>query len=122
MEHILLSGSLILQPVFGKRRQIYWLLGIAGMLIAIPLVEYTGVLNQQMFFGGETQKWIKSMEEEAAKQIQFMLSHHTPKELILNLIFISLFAGIGEELFFRGVLQRLLIRMFKNAWAGIVLT
>lgn len=101
---------------------IYWVLGAVAMLAAIPLVEYTGILNQQMFFGGETQKWVKSMEEEASKQIQFMLSHHTPKELVLNLIFISLFAGIGEELFFRGVLQRLLIWLFRNAWAGIILT
>jgi general stress protein CsbA len=62
------------------------------------------------------------MEEEAAKQIQFMLSKHTPGELFLNLIFISVFAGIGEELFFRGVLQRLFIKLTKNPWAGIILT
>ena len=81
-----------------------------------------GVLKQKMNFGAEGQKWMKSMEEEAAKQIQFMLSRHTVSELITNLIFISLFAGIGEEIFFRGILQRLFIRAFKNPWMGIVLT
>ncbi|MGN6165297.1 MAG: lysostaphin resistance A-like protein [Flavisolibacter sp.] len=101
---------------------IYWVLGIAALLVSIPFVEYTGILNQKMIIGGEAQKWMKNMEEEAAKQIQFMLNKHTPKELLLNLIFISVFAGIGEELFFRGVLQRLFIKLTKSPWAGIILT
>jgi hypothetical protein len=92
------------------------------MFVAIPVVEYIGLLNQKMNIGADAQKWMKSMEEEAAKQIQFMLAKHTPGELITNLIFISLFAGIGEELFFRGVLQRIFIRAFKNPWMGIVVT
>lgn len=101
---------------------LYWILGIAALLVSIPFVEYTGILNQKMIIGGEAQKWMKNMEEEAAKQIQFMLNKHTPKELLLNLIFISVFAGIGEELFFRGVLQRLFIKLTKSPWAGIILT
>jgi uncharacterized protein len=101
---------------------IYWILAIVIMFVAIPAVEYIGVLNQKMNFGADTQKWMKGMEEEAAKQIQFMLAKHTPAELITNLIFISLFAGVGEEIFFRGILQRLFIRAFKNPWMGIVFT
>lgn len=103
-------------------KNVYWILAIVIMFVAIPAVEYIGLLNQKMNFGTDTQKWMKGMEEEAAKQIQFMLAKHTPDELITNLIFISLFAGIGEEIFFRGVLQRLFIRAFKNPWMGIVLT
>ena len=103
-------------------KPVFWILAIVAMFVAIPAVEYIGALNKKMSLGTETQKWMKNMEEEAAKQIQFMLSKHTPKELMLNLIFISLFAGIGEEIFFRGVLQRLFIRAFKNPWMGIVLT
>jgi membrane protease YdiL (CAAX protease family) len=84
-------------------KTVYWVLGIAAMLIAIPLVEYTGVLNKQFPFGDGTQKWLQDMEEEAAKTIQFMLAKNTLTDLILNLILIALFAGVGEELFFRGV-------------------
>lgn len=105
------------QPI----KPIYWLLGIASLIIAIPLVEYTGLLNRDINFGG-AQKWMQSMEDEAMQQIKFMLGKRTPGELITNLIFISVFAGIGEELFFRGVLQRLFIKAFKNPWLGILLT
>jgi uncharacterized protein len=101
---------------------IYWLLGITALLVSYPFVEYSGILNQKMAIGGEAQKWMKSMEEDAAKQIQFMLSKHTIKELVLNLVFISVFAGIGEELFFRGVLQRLFIKLTKSPWLGIIIT
>jgi len=103
-------------------KNIYWILAVVIMFLAIPAVEYIGMLNQKMSLGADTQKWMKSMEEEAAKQIQFMLAKHTVGELITNLIFISLFAGVGEELFFRGILQRLFIRAFKNPWMGIVFT
>jgi uncharacterized protein len=99
----------------------YWLLAILALMVSIPFVDYMGFLNQKMVFGG-AQKWVKSMEDEASKQIQFMLSKHTPKELIVNLVFIALFAGIGEELFFRGVLQRLMIKLTKNPWTGIIIT
>jgi membrane protease YdiL (CAAX protease family) len=72
--------------------------------------------------GGRTGQWMKGMEEEATKQIAAMLKIHTPVELLKNIVFIALFAGVGEELFFRGILQRMFIRMTKNPWIGIILT
>lgn len=104
------------------QKHIYWMLAIVGMFVAIPAVEYIGALNQKINFGSQTTQWMKGMEEEAAKQIQFMLSKHTVGELLTNLVFISLFAGIGEEIFFRGILQRMFIRVFRNPWMGIVFT
>ncbi len=101
-------------------KNLYWILAIALMLVAIPAVEYLGFVNQKISLTDVAQNWMKSKEEEAAKQIQFMLHRHEPQQLVINLIFISLFAGIGEELFFRGILQRMFIRAFKNPWAGIV--
>ena len=103
-------------------KPIYWGLAILAMFLAIPLVEYTGLLNRQVQFSPHMQQWVQSMEDQAAQQIKFMLSGNDMGTLILNVIFIALFAGIGEELFFRGILQRLLIRATKNAWAGIVIT
>jgi hypothetical protein len=103
-------------------RNRYWIFGLTIMIIAIPLVEYTGLLNRQITFGPEIQRWIQTREDEANKMITFMLSRHTPGELFLNLIFIALTAGIGEELFFRGVMQRLFIKWFRSPWAGIIVT
>jgi membrane protease YdiL (CAAX protease family) len=100
----------------------YWIIGILIMFIAIPLVEYTGTLNKQVNFGAEIQQQAQRMEKEAAKTIQFMLGTHTVSNLLINLIFIAAFAGIGEELFFRGVLQRIFIKSTRSPWAGIIIT
>ena len=99
----------------------YWAVGIVLLLVAIPIVEYTGVLNRNINFGAGIQGWAQSMEDEAAKTIQLMLGKSTTTDLFLNIIFIAAFAGIGEELFFRGILQRLFIRGTKSPWAGIII-
>lgn len=100
-------------------RSIYWVYGILVVLVAFPFVEYIGYLNQKLLGDGGT--WAKEMEETAARQTRFLLKEKSLAELVKNLVFIALFAGIGEELFFRGILQRMLIRTTRNAWAGIVL-
>lgn len=101
---------------------IYWIFGILVILVAYPFVEYVGYVNQKIPVSGDTEKWMKGMEEEAARQIKFMLQDRTPAELAKNLVFIALFAGVGEELFFRGILQRMFIRLTQNPWMGIILT
>ena len=100
---------------------VYWFFGIAALLVSIPLVEYTGILNRQLPVGQSTYQSIQRMEEDAARTIQYMLGGNSFSNLILNLIFIAVFAGVGEELFFRGVLQRLLIKTFKSPWVGIII-
>ena len=105
-----------------KGASTYWIFGIAALLLAIPLVQYTGELNRQVNFGQGMQQWLQSMEDSAAQQIKFLLGNNQIGDLLLNIIFIALFAGIGEELFFRGVLQRMFIKAFKNPWTGILVT
>jgi membrane protease YdiL (CAAX protease family) len=39
---------------------------------------------------------------------------------LIDLIGISVLAGIGEEIFFRGVLQEAVTRWFNNVWIGII--
>jgi membrane protease YdiL (CAAX protease family) len=102
-------------------KSIYWVIGIILLLVAIPVVEYTGLLNRKINFGA-AQGWMQGMEDQAAAQIKFMLGRHTMGELITNIVFIAVFAGVGEELFFRGILQRMFIKASRNPWVGIIFT
>lgn len=100
---------------------LYFVLGIIVLIVALPFVDWTGTINRQLI--PETTsigKWMKTSEEAAARQIEFLLKRHTIQDLLFNLLFVAVFAGVGEELFFRGVIQRLCIKIFKNAWAGIL--
>ncbi len=101
---------------------IYFLAAGAIMLVAIPMVNWLGEMNRSVSFPGSIEKWMKEKENEASLTIKGVLSQGGIKNLLLNLVFISGFAAVGEELLFRGVAQRLLIKLFKNAWVGIILT
>ena len=104
-------------------KPMYFILGIVVLLVALPFVDWTGIFNHDLI--PETTaigKWMKASEESAAKQIEFMLKRNTVQDLFINLVLVAVFAGVGEELLFRGVLQRLFIKLFKNPWAGILVT
>ena len=102
------------------RKNVYWLLAIAIMLVSFFAVEYIGALNKNIKLGNDVQKWMTSLEEDASRQTKFMIDRHTPAQLLMNILFVGVFAGVGEELCFRGILQRMLIRAFKNPWIGII--
>lgn len=104
-------------------KPLYFILGTIVLIVALPFVDWSGTINHQLI--PETTsigKWMKASEESAAKQIEFLLKRHNIQDLLFNLLFVAVFAGVGEELFFRGVLQRLFIKIFKNPWAGILVT
>ena len=98
----------------------YFLVGVGVMLLAIPAVNFLGEINRQVQFPAGIANWMKEQEAEAAKTIKALLSKHTIKDLLLNIITVAGLAAVGEELLFRGIAQRLLIKMFKNPWAGII--
>ena len=51
---------------------------------------------------------LRAMEERAGGAVEFMLGPHTPGNLAVSLLLVGVLAGVSEELFFRGALQRLL--------------
>lgn len=96
--------------------------GLGVMLIAIPFTGWLGELNRNIPFPDEMAGWMKEKEADAARTIQALLSRHTIQDLLLNILSIAVFAAVGEELLFRGMVQRLLIKMFKSPWAGILIS
>ena len=100
----------------------FFIAGVGLMLVAIPFTNWLGELNQNIPFSPGMEKWMKAQEEEAAQTIQALLSRQTISDLLLNIFFIAGLAAVGEELLFRGMAQRLLIRIFKSPWAGIIIS
>ncbi len=65
---------------------------------------------------------MRAMEDQAKMQSDVLLSATHVSGLITNLCIIALLAAIGEELFFRGVLQKIFLSGIKNAHIAIWLT
>lgn len=100
----------------------YIMAGIGVMLVAIPFTGWLGELNRNIPIPDSVASWMHEQEVDAARTIQALLSRHTIEDLLLNLICVAGFAAVGEELLFRGMVQRLLIKMFKSPFAGILVS
>lgn len=49
--------------------------------------------------------WMRSMEEQLMEMTKYLTDFQTIPELLAGILVIGVLAGIGEEMFFRGVLQ-----------------
>lgn len=94
------------------------LLGFAAM----PFINLTGELNSNLHLpewlsGIET--WMKNTEEKAAELTKTFLKVDGFPGLLFNIFMIAVLPAIGEELLFRGVIQRIFTRWTKNSHLGI---
>lgn len=94
------------------------LLGFAAM----PVINLTGQLNSNLqlpewLSGLET--WMKNTEEKAAQLTETFLKVDGFAGLFFNIFMIAFLPAIGEELLFRGVIQRIFTRWTKNSHWGI---
>ncbi|MFD2285106.1 CPBP family intramembrane metalloprotease [Pedobacter petrophilus] len=95
------------------------------MIISMPLMEWTAIWNQKMalpeFLKG-IEHWMKEKEDAATQITIRLLTVRSNFDFILNLFMIAVLPAIGEELMFRGGVQRSLNRAFNNPHVAIWLT
>lgn len=65
------------------------------------------------------EQWMRQKEDELAGLTKYLTNFKTTGQLIIALLVIAILPGIGEEVLFRGVLQRNLIRWTGNIHVGI---
>ncbi len=99
----------------------FWFWSILIMIILLPFIQFVGELNQRIVFPGGIKDWMQAQEKSAEQMVKTLLSAHSPKDLLLNIFFVAVLAGVGEEILFRGVIQRLLTRKYGR-WMAIIVT
>jgi hypothetical protein len=93
----------------------------AVILVGGPVIEWISLVNQQLVLptwmnGVET--WMRNSEEQANDITKAFLSTESIPGLFGNLLIVAVLPAIGEELLFRGLLQKLIKKMTGNAhWA-----
>ncbi|MBF0286959.1 MAG: CPBP family intramembrane metalloprotease [SAR324 cluster bacterium] len=106
----LILGMLFETVVF--RGSLFSIQTITGsILVSLPL--FAGIVLVYRF------QWppLMQFKEDVNKMVHELFRQTT----IIDLAIISMFAGIGEELFFRGFLQSTLINI-TNPWAAVALS
>ena len=95
------------------------------MIVAQGVVNILAYWNYNIHFP-DTLRGMELQMREVEKQAQIitnrLLSGTSFGQLMINIIVVALVPAIGEEMFFRGVLQRHLKEAFRNAHVAIVLT
>lgn len=92
-----------------------WGLGVAILICALPLVQFTYWLNQQIPL---PQSWLEQ-EESTAVILKMIMTYSAPYELFINLFLIAVLPAVGEEIIFRGLLQKNIEWVTKNAHIAI---
>lgn len=85
------------------------------------LMEINAALSLPQWLQG-IESWMRTSEEEAARLTEAFLATTTPGGLVVNLFIVALMAAIGEELLFRGVLQKIFTRWFDSVHWGVLIT
>lgn len=91
------------------------LYAVAMIVLAMPIIQLVYWLNLQI----PLPESIISMENSAEQMVKGLLVMESPLELAMNIGLIAIVPAIGEELLFRGLLQNIGTRLFKNPHTGI---
>ncbi len=110
---------------FGKLKFDVVLYVFALFLFSIPFMEWVIELNQNMHlpsFLKSVEDWMRKAEDDAMRTTYMLLDIRNSWDLPVNILVVAIAPAIGEELMFRGGLQRSLGRMFTNPHVAIWLT
>lgn len=92
------------------------------MFSSVPLMNFLIELNQKIHFPEflkGLENIMKRAEENAAELTKLFLRTNSFQEFLLNFFMIALLPALGEELLFRGVLQKMFTQWTKSLHWGI---
>jgi len=126
----------LMMGVIEKRRHRYldfkapvhpqlWFIMIGIMFFSAPIFEQAIKLNERLVLPevlSGLENWMKVKEAELERLTRIFLSDTTYWGLLINLLVVAVIAAIGEEFLFRGCVQGILTRGFRNPHAAIWVT
>lgn len=101
------------------------ILALLAMIVSIPAMNSLVAFNESLTLP-DSLSWIENLmrnaEEQAQESVKILLGRHTIGSLIVNVLIVGVLAGLSEEIFFRGALQRILLSGRMNVHLAIWLT
>ncbi len=95
------------------------------MIISTPFISWLIELNANMVlpeFMSGVEEWMHSSEREAEDLTRAFLTFDGLGSLFYILIIVAVIPALGEELLFRGVLQKIFINWFNSPHIGVWVT
>ncbi|MFD1141265.1 CPBP family intramembrane glutamic endopeptidase [Larkinella insperata] len=94
-------------------------------LLTITFMPFNGLIiewNQNLDLPDALrglEEWMKQKEDQLSELTTFLTDFSSPLELVIALLVIAIIPGIGEEVLFRGLLQRKLAQWTGNVHVAI---
>lgn len=98
------------------------LISIVFFMVAFPLVNFLAEWNSGWEISSKFGNWLVGKEEQTGSLTKMFLDMPSIWHLLLNLTMIALLPALGEELIFRGILQKGLYSRLGNPHVAIWLT
>lgn len=92
------------------------------VMAAVPVINLLGELNSSMHLPGflkAVEDWMRDSEDRAAGLTKAFLEMPDATTMLFNLFMVALIPAIGEELLFRGIVQRIFSSWSKNIHVGV---
>ncbi len=90
------------------------LLTILGIIFILPFLNAVIYWTQQIPYPDSLRTQIIKWEEQAQHINEMILTTDSYFTFLMNLLIVAVLAAVGEEFIFRGVLQNILGKAFKN--------
>ena len=119
---LIIIRSMTINYVIPKRED--WVKLIIYFFILIGLAQILLVISTYIgydFLPLSTQDFLKNQQDFNTK-IQEGFITDSFSGFLFNIILLAIIPAVGEELFFRGIIQEICIGLFKNNSAGIIIT
>ena len=102
---------------------------VSGWWLVVPIVFFFSLFNGYVIEWNQhmhlpdtlapLERWMRQKEDDVAKLTQFLTTISGVPQLLMALLVVAILPGIGEEVLFRGVLQRKFIAWSGNIHVGI---
>ena len=102
-----------------------WLLVLLIMVISTPFMSWLVEFNSKLIlpeFLAPLEAWMKQSEQSAEQLTKLFLTFNGIGSFLFILLIIAIVPAIGEELLFRGVLQKIMVDWIKNYHIAIWVT
>ena len=83
--------------------------------VSLPAMNWIVEWNKGWWLPGWLE-WMREAEEQAAQMTERLLSFNTVDALLATLFVVAFMAGLSEEIFFRGAMQRMLTVDSRRPW------
>lgn len=101
------------------------LYAVAVMIVSMPVMNAIVMWNESLTLPDslhDVESWMRMTEENARRSVETLLGGSTVGDLVVSIFLIGILAGLSEEIYFRGTMQRLLASEKLNAHSAIWIT